>query len=119
MSFNPNRPVQFRRAPEKVRILATDLKTDDNRPIVIAIMGPSGRETVAIRYADGRIYSGANNPYDLVNVPKKYEVWINFYDDEDGGYDSYSYSSQAIADESADSTRIACVRVEFTDGEGL
>jgi hypothetical protein len=55
-----------------------------------------------------------------VNVPKKHEVWINFYDDDgEGDYDSYSYSSRAIADESADSNRIACVRVEFTEGEGL
>jgi len=118
MSFNPNRPVQFRQAPEQVRIVATDLKAD--RPIVIAITGSSGQEGVAFRYADGRIYSCVNNPYDLVNVPKKHEVWINFYDDDgEGDYDSYSYSSRAIADENADSNRIACIRVEFTEGEGL
>lgn len=116
--FNPKKPVGFRHAPEQVRIVATDLKAD--RPIVIAITGSSGQEGVAFRHADGRIYSDIESPYDLVNVPKKHEVWINFYDDDgDGDYDSYSYSSRAIADESADSNRIACIRVEFTEGEGL
>lgn len=119
MPFDPKEPVQFRYAPEQVRIVATDLK--DDRPIVIAITGSSGQEGVALRHADGRINSDIESPYDLVNVPKKREVWINFYDDDGDprGYDSYSYSSRAIADESADSTRIACIRVEFTEGEGL
>ena len=116
--FNPKEPVQFRHAPEQVRVVATDLK--DDRPIVIAVT-VAGKETIRYRYADGRVISGRENPYDLVNVPKKYEVWINFYDDvgDPRGYDSYSYSSRAIADESADSTRIACIRVEFTEGDGL
>jgi hypothetical protein len=117
MPFDPKEPVQFRYAPEQVRIVATDLK--DDRPIVIAVT-IAGKETIGYRHADGRVISGRENPYDLVNVPKKYEVWINFYDDDgEGDYDSFSYSSRAIADESADSTRIACVRVEFTEGEGL
>ena len=118
MSFNPNRPVQFRHAPEQVRIVATDLK--DDRPIVIAATGVTGHETIGLRYADGRINLYNESPYDLVNVPKKHEAWINFYDDDgEGDYDSYSYSSRAIADENADSNRIACVRVGFTEGEGL
>lgn len=115
--FDPKKPVGFRHAPEKVRILAADLKY--NLPIVIAVLRDDGREEIRTRHSDGRVNPDRDSPYDLVNVPKKYEVWINFYDDEEGGYDSYSYSSQAIADESADSTRIACIRVEFTRGEGL
>jgi hypothetical protein len=116
--FDPKEPVQFRNAPEQVRIIATDLK--DDRPIVIAVT-VAGKETVGHRHADGRVQSDRDNVYDIVNVPKKYEVWINFYDDvgDPRGYDSYSYSSRAIADESADSTRIACIRVEFTEGEGI
>jgi len=116
--FDPKEPVQFRHAPEQVRVVATDLK--DDRPIVIAVT-IAGKETVGYRHADGRVISGRDSPYDLVKVPKKYEVWINFYDDDGDprGYDSYSYSSRAIADGSADTTRIACIRVEFTEGEGL
>jgi hypothetical protein len=116
--FNPKQPVGFRHAPEKVRILATDLKFD--LPIVIAVLRDDGREEIRTRHPDGRVNPGRDSPYDLVNVPKKHEVWINFYDDDgEGDYDSYSYPSRAIADESADSNRIACIRVEFTEGEGL
>ena len=115
--FDPEEPVQFRDAPEKVRILATDLKS--KYPIVIAVTDCWGDESIQQREADGRVTANKETPYDLVNVPKKHEVWINFYNDGEGGYDSFSYSSQAIADESSDSNRIACVRVKFTEGEGL
>jgi len=116
MSFNPNRPVQFRHGPAKVRILATDLQSE--LPVVIAVLRDDGIEEIRGRYASGRVKFDREGPYDLVNVPIKHEVWINFYNDEEG-YDSSSYPSQAIANESADSTRIACIRVEFTEGEGL
>lgn len=117
MRFDPKRPVQFRHGPGKIRVLATDLKSEF--PIVIAVLRDNGTEEIRGRDASGRVRFDREGPYDLVNVPIKHEVWINFYDDEEGGYDSYSYSSQEIADESADSTRIACVRVKFTEGEGL
>jgi hypothetical protein len=116
--FNPKKLVGFRHAPEKVRILADDLEC--GLPIVIAMTQRDGTESIQLRLANGRIHPSKDSPYDLVNVPKKHEVWINFYDDDgEGDYDSYSYPSRAIADESADSNRIACIRVEFTEGEGL
>jgi hypothetical protein len=114
--FDPKEPVQFRQAPEQVRIIATDLK--DDRAIVIAIIGPSGRENVAFRHIDGRVYPGVNNPYDLVNVPKKHEVWINLYHTEDVFF-GCAYPTREQANAKANIDRTACVRVEFTEGEGL
>ena len=115
MPFDPKEPVQFRYAPEQVRIVATDLK--DDRPIVIAVT-IAGKETIGFRHADGRVQSGRDNVYDLVNVPKKHEVWVNFYDEE-GVVVSFAYASEELANEKSHIDRIACVRVEFTEGEGL
>jgi len=113
--FNPKEPVQFRYAPEQVRVVATDLK--DDRPIVIAVT-IAGKETIGFRHADGRVISDRENPYDLVNVPKKHEVWVNFYDEE-GVVVSFAYASEELANERSHIDRIACVRVKFTEGEGL
>jgi hypothetical protein len=115
MPFDPKEPVQFRYAPEQVRVVATDLK--DDRPIVIAVT-IAGKETIGYRHADGRVISDRDSPYDLVNVPKKHEVWINLYNEENAFF-GCAYPSHALADEKAHSDRIACVRVEFTEGEGL
>jgi len=115
--FDPKEPIQFRHAPEQVRIVATDLK--DDRPIVIAVT-IAGKETIGFRHADGRVISDRENPYDLVNVPKKHEVWINLYDTEEVFFGcAYSTREQANANANANINRTACVRVEFTEGEGL
>ena len=116
--FDPKEPVQFRNAPEQVRVVTTDLK--DDRPIVIAVM-IDGKETIGFRHADGRVISDRENPHDLVNVPKKHEVWINLYDSRDGigGFYGFAYFTREAADEAVDANRTACIRVEFIEGEGL
>jgi len=118
MPFDPKEPVQFRYAPEQVRVVATDLK--DDRPIVIAVT-IAGKETIGYRHADGRVISDRESPYDLVNVPKKHEVWINLYHsiDQIGGFYGFAYFTKEAADEALTANRAACVRVEFTEGEGL
>jgi len=115
MPFDPKEPVQFRYAPEQVRVVATDLK--DDRPIVIAVT-IAGKETIGFRHADGRVISDRESPYDLVNVPKKHETWVNFYCEE-SVVSSFPYPSQELANKNASGGRTACVRVEFTEGEGL
>jgi len=114
--FDPNKPVQFRHAPEKVRILATDLKS--KYPIVIAVTDCWGEESVQRREVDGRVTANKETPYDLVNVPKKREVWINLYDTE-GVFFGCAYSTREQANAKANIDRIACARIEFTEGEGL
>jgi hypothetical protein len=41
--------------------------------------------------------------------------WVNLYD----GIGAEAFASKEAADDYADARRIACVRVEFTEGEGL
>jgi hypothetical protein len=114
--FDPNKPVQFRHAPEKVRILATDLKY--NFPIAIAVLRDDGREEIRTRHSDGRVNPDRESPYDLVNVPEKHERWANIYSLSDQTYCNL-YPTREAADFSSAPNRVACVRVEYTEGEGL
>lgn len=114
--FDPNKPVQFRNAPEKVRILATDLK--NTYPIVIAATDGWGEEFTELRHADGRVRKSAETPYDLVNVPKKHERWANIYNMAQQSY-SVLYPTREEADRNSVPGRIACVRIEYTEEEGL
>lgn len=98
-----------------VRILCTDAQLYDGRTIVAVING-----SIAMLFPDGQGYPRSmvpriELPYDLVNVPEKRKVWLNLY--ELGS--AFCYPSKDIADEQAGKDRIACVEVEYTEGEGL
>lgn len=49
-------------------------------------------------------------------APKKRVVWVNVYPYTDG---ARCYETREKADRIASSDRIACIRVEFEEGEGL
>lgn len=53
---------------------------------------------------------------DLVDVPVKHTSWINVY-----GHRSthWSYKTKEAADKGAGYDRIACIKVEYEEGEGL
>jgi len=53
--------------------------------------------------------------YDIVNVPEKHVRWANIYP----GTFANTYQTQEEADNGAASYRIACIRIEFEEGEGL
>ena len=59
--------------------------------------------------------------FDLFMAPEKRTVWVNFYPDECHGQAGVSlFSSKEEADKRASNqTRIACVEVTFTEGQGL
>lgn len=52
---------------------------------------------------------------DLIEVPKIIKAWVNIYPFSDG----YVYKTREEADKAADFNRIACVQIEFKEGEGL
>ena len=49
-------------------------------------------------------------------APKSQVRWVNFYSNNQYGC---SHSSRKVADNKAGPGRIACIRVKFTEGEGL
>lgn len=85
---------------------------DLNDDVIVAkVVLDSGVDSVLVFNRDGTAV-GFTAP--LVNTPVKHKRWVNIY--TDGGV---VYLSKSHADECADRRRIACVEVEFDDGEGL
>jgi hypothetical protein len=63
----------------------------------------------------GEYFLDGNTPMDLIEKPKIIKGWVNVYSET---YISDIYSTRELAD--IDSLgRIACIPVEFKEGEGL
>ncbi|MHB8744779.1 MAG: hypothetical protein ACYC9L_16940 [Sulfuricaulis sp.] len=59
-----------------------------------------------------------NHPTDLIQAPQRHVRWVNCYNYRNSG--GAAYATREEADFHADNLfRIACIRVEFTEGEGL
>lgn len=95
------------------RIVCTDAKGD--RPIVALIEAMEGTEYTFRVGSDGRNDRSREYASDLLNIPERHEMWVNCYP----GLSSYGYPTRAQADAHAAPYRIACVRVVYTEGEGL
>jgi len=61
-------------------------------------------------------YGKAAGWQDVENVPEKITRWVNFYKN---GRDGGVHPTKVDADRCATANRIACIRVEFEEGEGL
>lgn len=95
---------------DDVRILCTD--------------GPEPCPVIGYRLPDGeplrwtangafRI-DGIDSEYDLIEVKPKIVRWLNLY-----SHTGCVHQSREQADDGADDNRIACIRIEFEEGEGL
>ena len=111
--FDPSKAVRTR-GNKRVRIIATDIN-NDGWPIGALVTEDDGREVFYKYTVDGRRTLSSIHSYDLINIPEKRTVWVNIYE---CGHCSY-YSTSHRAFENALSSRIACVKVEFEEGEGL
>jgi len=104
----------------KVWILATDV---DNPvcPIVAAITDRSGTQSVYVFDSKGRCNGTEyQTSTDLMLAPERHEIFANvYYTATSRPFMLTAYRSKAEADEGAGKQRLACVRITFTEGEGL
>lgn len=92
-----------------------------NKYLVVSVTG-NGDDFAYEVYLDGKeLLSEYEGRYDLVNIPKKIEGFLNIYKAKDGCIRVIDplYSSRPEADEYAGGNRIACIFVSFEEGEGL
>lgn len=114
MRIDWDKPVQTRDG-RSVRILCTDMEGGSDTVAGIVKDTDSGFETAESWRPDGRYFSD-ESPTDLVNVPERHEAWVNGY--SDGA--CFAHRTREDADENASHIRrIACIKVEFEEGEGL
>lgn len=116
-TFDPTKPCTTRNG-RPARIVCTDRKLHGG-PIVALYIDESGGEQIASYTPDGNLWCRNDRRYDLINIPEKIEGWVNFYDSGEGSFRGYSYPSRADADRTAKDERIACIKISFTEGEGL
>jgi hypothetical protein len=100
---------------QPVTILKTDLKTTTGYTILGYATAKDGTQTVRVWDPQGRVSYGRETNHDLVNVPSVIKGWINIYNDGD----CLLHSSKETADRLGASSRIACIYVEFEEGQGL
>ena len=118
MTFDPTKSVQTRDG-KPARIICTDAKNADGRPMIVLVEVPKGHET-AISYAANGRYAAEKHDFDLINVPQKHKRWLNIYSGTNWPFLGTHFATRAEADQEAyPNTRIACIEIEFTEGEGL
>lgn len=112
--FDPTKPVRTRNG-RAVRILCTDAQLAGDSIVALVENEPTNQhrsvEFMHSYRADGRYVGGTQHNLDLVNVPQRHVRYINVYRASSG------YLSRDIADANASDARIACLRLDFEEGQ--
>ena len=99
------------------RIICTDAR--GNYPITALIADRNGDEEPYCYSASGAFrWDDKQHEVDLINIPERHVRWVNFYSSLPTQM-ACDHESRETADRCASSDRIACIRVEFEEGEGL
>lgn len=113
-AFDPKEPVQMCDG-RPARIICTDLKGP--YPLGVAIEDAIGVEGIYRFNADGDSISGWPR---LINIPKQHTGWVNVYvGGVSTGWHVMPYGTKEDADAATLPGRVACLYLEFTEGEGL
>ena len=86
-------------------------------PLCGVIIHPGGDRTFRTWTKDGWF----NQKYEgrlmsIVNAPEKHKFWLNIYGD---GTLCRRHQSREAANSGASMGRVACIEIEYTEGEGL
>lgn len=113
---NPNRGIVTRDG-RNVRIVCTDRRGLNVKPIAALITIPNGDEIIKTYWENGVETQGyEGNPNDLFFVTEKKEGWINIYKDDDIAYASTDiFKTKKRAESASCSTCIATVKIEWEE----
>ena len=116
---NPNRKI-ITKDGKSVRIICTDRRGYNVRPIAALITIPNGDEIIKTYWEDGvETHGYEDNTNDLFFVPEKHEGWVNIYlDVENSSYvETCIYKSKEEAEESGKkwSRYITTVKIEWEE----
>jgi hypothetical protein len=125
MTLDLTKPVQTRDG-RPARIICTDRV--GNFPVVALVPRKDGIEHINVYTCDGRASLRCNAHSDLIPVPQRHMVWCNVYAEDPDlelhlGLHPAPYLSAHISEDEANrmarDSRLACIRIEFEEGEGL
>lgn len=95
----------------KVRVLAVDFK-HDVYCVVVAVPVAGGAEVLYTYTATGCRHKGSPAGDDLIEIKPKHVMWVNVYPCRHPGA-----PTRVLADRASGPDRIACVRVEYAEGQ--
>lgn len=111
-----NHPIQTRDGRPAKFIACAEVK--DNRGVVVVIDGYYQCVTKeGCFYKDGKLSNA-----DLFMAPVKHVKWINVYKNESGytvGNKTWKSQDDAHSGAVGSGNRIACIQIEYTEGQGL
>lgn len=127
MSVDWDKPIQTR-SGKKARFIG--MRNHPTYPRVVAVTHYTDRhctnayEHIDTYTEDGIAYKEQmQHPNDIINVPERHVLWLNCYSGAEGEVaHCYWHESREGADHWASSNRnrrIACIKIEFEEGEGL
>jgi hypothetical protein len=103
------------------RIICDNFQGGDFR-FVVAIQAPLTKEGWEFRTYNhrGEYYGGCPGERDLIRRPIKRKGWVNIYRSDCGPFGTCGgLETREQADALKQCDRIACIEIEFTEGEGL
>lgn len=115
---NPNSKIVTRDG-KPVRIICTDRKGLNVKPIAALITMSNGDEVIETYWANGIVTRGCkDNPYDLFFATEKRTKWLNVYTDDDknpivGIF--FETEEEAVENKSTGYTYIATVKIEVEE----
>jgi len=110
MKLDPTKEYQYRNGEKPWKII-WDVPSNEFPIVSIDKDGD-----VNSHYPDGSFDGDAPSAWDLIEVKKKIKGWVNVYGDQ-----SYVglYETKEKATHGGGRDRIACIEIEFEEGEGL
>lgn len=114
------KPIRTKEEGLPARVIGTGKHYVGYQHVVAIDFG--GHEMIGVCGDDGVCKYSPTKGITIVNVPKKHSLWVNVYHGCGFGpteYDAFGYASKEKADKVSGLGRLACVRVEFEEGEGL
>lgn len=105
---------QYTSNGKPVRLLCVD------RPGPFPVVAIVGHSDLQVFSQTGNYWNNGDIDYrNLVEVKPKHDLWFNFYRLDFGHFEAASHDTKEDADNNARASRVACIRVPFTEGEGL
>lgn len=119
-SIDFTKPIQTRDG-RKVRYLHTLEGDNEYRVVSICVAKEDGQEEIVRHTLAGGYYDDEEESQnDLVNVPEKKTLWVNIYPGTNLGVTGVvAHGSRGQADAHGSPSRVACVQVEYIEGQGL
>jgi len=121
LKLNPDNPLSTpvqTRDGRKARLICVDKKNADGYVLVVLVTDVEDRNNEYTHWyqEDGKVdkHNTCSSPSDLINVPVKHTGWVNIYRKA-----SRIYPTKEEADSCSGSDRIACIKIEFEEGEGI